>query len=104
MDHQEFLDIHTAMIEKIKASGVKMKWYGALAYEMAEKEHILLYGEKKYASYQSFMSCRSNNKKGRYQEPGDTDNDKPDFVPVFKKKRQPVFRRTEFDSKFNWLF
>lgn len=99
MTHQEFVDLYHAMIEKIKASGVRMKGYGGLAYDMAEKEHIRLHGVRKYASHNSFMSCRSNNDKSKYQ-----DNDKPAFVPVFKKKRKPVFKRTEFDSKFNWLF
>jgi len=94
MDHKEFKALHTAMIEKIKASGVKMKWYGPLAYDMAEKECIRLTGDRMYTNYNAFMTWW-HKRKGL---------EDVDFVPVLKKKRQPVFRRTEFDSKFNWLF
>ena len=89
-----------AMVEKhLKAlanGSLKLKGLKSLAYELAEKDHIKQTGKRRFANYGSFSSCRTRTYEIK-KEPDEV------FVPVFKK-RKPVYQKTEFDSKFNWLF
>ena len=98
----ELVDFITSVgnhLKKLANGSLKLKGLKALAYELAEKDHAALEGKRKFSHYTSFSNSRTK-KFGRAKE---IVIDK-DIVKVTAMKRKQVYRRTEFDSKFNWLF
>ncbi|HQW03004.1 MAG TPA: hypothetical protein PLR30_11030 [Saprospiraceae bacterium] len=98
----ELVDFITSVdnhLKRLANGSLKLKGLKSLAYELAEKDHVALEGKRKFSHYTSFSNSRTK-KFGKTKE---IVIDK-DMVKVTAMKRKQVYRRTEFDSKFNWLF
>ena len=98
MGINEFMAMVENHLTKLAGGSMKLKGLKALAYELAEKDHINMTGQRRFANYGSFSSCRT-----RTYEPKTNTSGEKIFV-ASSKKRAPVYKKTEFDSKFNWLF
>ena len=99
MEMIEFMALVEKNLTKLANGSLKLKGLKSIAYELAEKDHVALEGKRKFSHYTSFSNSRTK-KFGKTKE---IVIDK-DMVKVTSMKRKQVYRRTEFDSKFNWLF
>ena len=99
MEMIEFMALVEKNLTKLANGSLKLKGLKSIAYELAEKDHVALEGKRKFSHYTSFSNSRTK-KFGKTKE---IVIDK-DMVKVTAMKRKQVYRRTEFDSKFNWLF
>jgi hypothetical protein len=99
MEMVEFMAMVEKHLTKLANGSLKLKGLKALAYELAEKEHIGMTGQRKFAHYTSFSNARTK-KFGKAKE---VDIDDDVFIPT-ARKRTPIYKKGEFDSKFNWLF
>lgn len=89
----EFIERYYNILDKLKIKGDK-KGRTRIAYDLTEEECVKRTGNRMYRHYQYFM----NEKPDRDKIPDDS------VKPVFKKKKPHVYKLTEWDSKFNWLF
>lgn len=95
MDWKEFYDRYLTHLDPRLKEGQSRFDRGAakrLAYKLTEDDHMALLGRTKFKHFESFQVCRANYNKVFSEEP------KP------KVKRKAVYKKTEWDSKFNWLF
>ncbi len=99
MEMVQFMAMVEKHLKKLANGSLRLKGLKALAYELAEKDHIEIEGRRKFAHYTSFSNSRTK-KFGKTKE---IVIDK-DMVKVTAMKRKPVYRKNEFDSKHNWLF
>lgn len=93
MTKTEFVELFYKKLDSMKVKG-DAKGRNHIAYDLAEAECVKRTGSRMYRHYEYFMA----EKPDRDKIPNDN------VKPVFKKKKPVVYKRTEFDSKFNWLF
>jgi len=71
MEMVEFMALVEKHLKALANGSLRLKGLKSLAYELAEKEHIKLTGQRRFANYGSFSSCRTRTYEPKKEDEGE---------------------------------